>query len=125
MWFKASAAMVNVSEGMTLTLTNFQMKLFNAIAAAAVIGASFIAANPAEARNGWVQTGSANGVDHYSKFDNRKGNYVSIISNDSSHGMYRMTFNCRTWDYTIRSDGSGWRPIMPGSIADIKARTFC
>ena len=41
--------MVNVSEGETLTLTNFQMKLFKAIAAAAVIGASFVAASPAQA----------------------------------------------------------------------------
>ena len=36
---KAITAMVNVSGGMTLTLTNFQMKLFTSIAAvAAVIG---------------------------------------------------------------------------------------
>ena len=101
------------------------MKLLNAIAAAAVIGTSFIAPNPAEARNGWVQTGTSQGVNHYSKLDNRKGNYVSIVSNDTENGMYKMTFNCQTWDYTMRSDGSVWHPIMPGSIADTKARTFC
>ena len=45
--------MVNVSEGMTLTLTNFQMKLFTSIAAAAaVIGTSFLASTPANARSG-------------------------------------------------------------------------
>ena len=36
-------------EGMTLTQHLNQMKLFNAIATAAVIGSSFIAVNPAEA----------------------------------------------------------------------------
>ncbi len=41
--------MVNVSEGKTLTLTNFQMKLFTSIAStAAVIGASLISTTPAK-----------------------------------------------------------------------------
>ena len=43
--------MVNVSEGMTLTIHNFQTKLFTSIAAAAaVIGTSFVSVSPAEAR---------------------------------------------------------------------------
>jgi len=39
---------------MTLTQHLNQMKLFSAISTAAVIGTSFIAPKPAEARNGWV-----------------------------------------------------------------------
>ena len=45
------------SRGESLTVHIDQMKLFNTIAAAAVIGASFIAPNPAEARNGWIKGG--------------------------------------------------------------------
>ena len=111
---------------MTSTTHITQMKLSTFVAIAAVIGGSFLIPNPAEARNGWIQTGVSNtGVSHYSKLENRQGHYVSILSNDSNSGMYRMTFNCRTWDFTLRNDGNGWRPIMPGSIADTKARTFC
>ena len=43
--------MVNVSEGMTLTLTNFQMKLFTTIAAAAAIGALVLSTGPVKASN--------------------------------------------------------------------------
>ena len=35
------------------------MKLFNAIAAAAVISASFFNAAPAEAGNGWIHAGTS------------------------------------------------------------------
>lgn len=55
------------------------MKLFHAIAAAAVIGASFFTANPAEARNGWVYVGTdVDGDAHYAKVDSYAGKYVNL-----------------------------------------------
>ena len=53
----AVGAIVKGSGGMTSTQHLNQMKLSAFVAAAAVIGASFIAPNPAEARNGWVKVG--------------------------------------------------------------------
>ena len=46
MCFSTEKAMVCLSEGMTLTINIFQMKFFNAIAAAAVIGAAFSTISP-------------------------------------------------------------------------------
>ena len=46
---KAKTAMVCLSDGMTLTIHIFKMKLFNAIAAAAAVGASLAATMPAMA----------------------------------------------------------------------------
>ena len=57
------------SRGEILTHHIIQMKLFNAIAAAAVIGTSFISPNPAEARNGWVIVGENNGELYHEKFE--------------------------------------------------------
>ncbi|WP_156098045.1 hypothetical protein [Synechococcus sp. KORDI-100] len=42
--------MVHASEGMSPTKHNFQMKLFTSIAAAVVLGASFVASGSAEAK---------------------------------------------------------------------------
>ena len=51
------------------------MKLFSAIAAAAVIGGSFIAASPAEAGNGWIHAGtSVKGDTLYVRPLSRSGN---------------------------------------------------
>ena len=44
------------------------MKLFNAIATAAVIGGSVLIPNPAEARNGWVTAGSYTGTNGQSVY---------------------------------------------------------
>ena len=57
------------SRGESLTHRTNQMKLLNAIAAAAVIGTSLIAASPVEARNGWffAATGDRTGISHYVK----------------------------------------------------------
>ena len=58
------------------------MKLFNAFAAAAVIGTSFIA-TPAEARNGWVYVASSDKGAFYAKPDRRSGQYVHLSVKDS------------------------------------------
>ena len=49
MWSEGRTAMVNVSEGMTLTLTNFQMKLLTSIAAASVLAGLSLIVQPKSA----------------------------------------------------------------------------
>ena len=104
---KAITAMVCLSEGMTLTIYIFQMKLFNAITAAvAVIGASFIAVAP-EAK-----------ADYYST--NRIGNstytYGSNGSSFNTNSIGGTTFyNGRT------RDGYSYS----GSCTTIGSTTFC
>ena len=104
---KAKTAMVCLSEGMTLTTTNFQMKFITSIAAAAaVIGASFIAVAP-EAK-----------ADYYST--NRIGNstytYGSNGSSFNTNSIGGTTFyNGRT------RDGYSYS----GSCTTIGSTTFC
>ena len=115
-------------EGMTLTQHLNQMKLSAFIAIAAVIGASFIAPNPAEARNGWVyvtSTPSDSGGDAsiYVKVTSRTGNIVNFISRWSDMGDFSKQVNCSSWQ--PRTVGQAWRDIMPGSIAETMSRKDC
>ena len=115
------------SRGESLTHHMNQMKLFNAIAAAAVIGASLISATPAEARNGWVYVGEdVDGDAHYAKVDSYAGKYVNLqVAVQPRMTPYPMTIDCRKWSKTFRSDGGGWSPIYPGTMAAKNANTFC
>jgi hypothetical protein len=121
---KAKTAMVCLSEGMTLTIHIFQMKLFNAIASAAVIGTSFITAAPAEAGNGWIDAGTS-----------RKGDtiYVRPLSRNGNLVTYEETFmgskakyiaNCPAWQYK-RLTGNKWIDVMPNSIGAAAHQTVC
>ena len=77
--------MVNVSEGETLTLTNFQMKLFTSIAAvAAVIGTSLM--SPANAS----YTCSFNGRAESCTVYNDGGNYSVRWNSDGKRVMYKV-----------------------------------
>ena len=70
------------------------MKLFNAIAAAAVIGASFIAAHPAEARNGLVRVGeNMNYKTLYMKMNQRKGAYRQFHSSGMANESIKERSN--------------------------------
>ena len=114
--------------GESLTHHTSQMKLFNAIAAAAVIGTSLITATPAEARNGWVyvtSTQTETGVDasNYVKVTSRSGNVVYLISRWSDMGDFNKQVNCSSWRH--RTDSRAWRDIMPGSIAETMAQKVC
>ena len=100
------------------------MKLFNAIAAATVIGTSIMAATPAEARNGWIYVGSSDGAAHYVKPLGRSGVKVSYISNWSDMNPYQITVNCKTW-YQISDVAKAWRPIMPESNSEHVANLLC
>ena len=118
---------MNVSGGMTLTLTNFRMKLFTSIAAAtAVIGTSFIASTPAEARNGWVKGGeSDNGEVYYVKILNRNGQYVTYLERYSEDDdELRMIADCSGWQYREYNE-SKWLPALPGSIGEANIEIVC
>ena len=129
MWFKASAAIVEVYEVMPCTLTNFQMKLFTSIAAtAAVIGTSYIANTPAEARNGWVYVGKytrnngaeSNVYERYLGCNDSICTYERIMSHWDS--PYRANIDCMRWQ-TFGENYSD--DIMPGSNAERVANLMC
>ena len=114
------------SRGESLTHHTNQMKFFNAIAAAAVIGTSFIAPNPAEARNGWVLIGESNrGRLMHEKLDSfAQGRYANVQVADIG-GSYPKTIDCLKWSFTFRSDGTGWRPVLPGTMGEASAERWC
>ena len=121
---KAITAMVCLSEGMTLTIHIFQMKLFNAIAAAAVIGASLIAATPAEARNGWEyvhQTSEGNPL--YIKLMSRSGSIWSVKHREPGYSDWVTKTDCSTYMYKLNN--GQWREIMPGSVGAFIYRKLC
>ena len=100
------------------------MKLFNAIAAAAVVGASFITAVPAEAGNGWIHAAtSVKGDSIYVRPLSRNGNlvtYEETLSGDKS----RFVANCPAWQYKSLN-GTRWQDVMPNSIGAAAHRTVC
>ena len=118
------------SRGESLTYRINQMKLFNAIAAAAVIGASFIAANPVEAQrapNGWAQGGCGNDVCTYIKYRRRNGNFVSVEVKSTfpkGHSSYLAEFSCNDWrtryNFPHHKPGyqgwDSWEDVLPGTI---------
>ena len=104
------------------------MKLSTFAAIAAVIGGSFLIPVPAEARNGWIQVGTSNGETHYMKPLGCNGAMCSHLATYSSTNyIFKETVNCRNWYYQASLNGqtTGWRPVMPGSVLDGKARISC
>ena len=68
-----------VQEG-DLHNTKTQMRLFNAIATAAVVGTSFIAANPAEARTCITLYNGGNNVGLHSVYSDRGAQKTVVVS---------------------------------------------
>lgn len=99
------------------------MKLFNAIAAtAAVVGTSFIAVNPAEARNGWIMTTTNEELTRYIKITSKDGQYIEYQiyhSNFENPKPLSAYADCQKWRfrYTHRTD-SDWIDVMPMSIGE-------
>ena len=111
---------------MSLTHHIKPMKLFTAIASAAVIGASFLVPNSVEARNGWEHAfTSENAGSVYFKVTNRSNNLVTYLER-SSKDKFEMiaTANCSSWTYKYNTDSS-WRPVMPGSNGDVMMKKLC
>ena len=90
------------------------MKLFTSIAAAAVIGGSFLIPVPAEARNGWSHVSG----NSYAKPLGCRGSMCTAMINNNGD-TYRQEFNCSAWTYKV--PGGQWRPIMPQSVAEVAA----
>ena len=98
------------------------MKLFNAIAAA-VIGGSFITANPAKA-NGWIYVGeTSEGNPHYIKRINKSGSVITVRNRESGYDDWNTLTDCSTNMYKVKN--GNWRDIMPQSVAEFTRRKFC
>ena len=114
--------------GESLTHHTNQMKLFNAIAAAAVIGTSFIAANPAEARNGWVHAGSykkgGETITLYVKPIDRSGSIrrVEFYQPSSQFPQWPAKANCKNWSIDVHGEVI---PVMPGSVNESAMHIVC
>ena len=117
------------SRGESLTLHISQMKLLNAIAAAAVIGGSFLIPVPAEAKNGWVNVGSLrNGETHYVKPLGGNWPYRMYINGFSSGEDLKAEADCKRWRTRwVNADGSRepWKDVMPGSFGESKVEVAC
>ncbi len=99
------------------------MKLSAFVAAAAVIGSSFLIPVPAEARNGWIRVGE--NIDNetlYMKVDRRNGAFRNVSLNFGG-GIYQREINCNSW--YRRYPGESWEPIMPQSIFETAAIKAC
>ena len=104
------------------------MKLFNAIAAAAVIGTSFIATSPADARNGWIKAGC--------NYDNQC-NYVKVLDRNkypivkykyNSKYLVTKEAHCHDWaSRYVNDDGSRdpWEDVMPESMGEAAVKVVC
>ena len=104
------------------------MKLFNAIAAAAVIGTSIIGTNPAEARNGWFYVATTNhGASMYSKSAGCSGHICTSVTQYSDEGgrQYFDKINCRNWTISYQNGNGRTSPIFPASNAEIIANRIC
>ena len=132
------------SRGESLTHRINQMKLLNAIAAAAVIGASFIIANPVEARNGWIEavcgTNPRNERGcHYYRVLSRNSPFV-IVDEKSTFPVRgkkeiasHREIDCNGWKSRTRwqwadtgwDSWDPWEDIFPGTIGDGRARKVC
>ena len=120
--------MVKRSRRDDLHNTKAQMKLFTAIATAAVIGTSFMAANPAEARSGWIRGGCDYDNDcNYVKVLNRS-NYSAVKYKFNGKYMWTKVVHCLNWATRfVNDDGSRdpWRDVMPGSVGEAAVEVVC
>ena len=95
---------------------------------AAAIGASFIAPNPAEARNGWVKVSCDENLEcTYQKNLKRSGSIVTVLTQTPDLRRQEEK-NCSDWSYRYAlNDGSksSWEDIMPGSIGETMQELAC
>ena len=98
---------------------------------AAALGASFIAANPVEARNGWVITTDQPGYRVFNKYISRSGNIVTChhkrenVGGESTSDIKQA--NCSAWSMRTNTKwGWGnWSEILPETIGDYSLRAMC
>jgi len=119
------------SRGESLTTHPTQMKLFTAIATAAVMGTSLLTATPAEARNGWVQAicDDNTGECYYVKVISKRGSYVDYKVN-TVYGLFTYTGDCNGYRKRQLSHNGGrsqgqWKDVMPNSWGEAELETAC
>ena len=116
------------SRGESLTLHTSQMKLFNAIVAAAVIGTSLITASPAQSRNGWVHAGSYTKrgelIDLYVKQIDRSGSIrrIKFYQPGAQFPQWAAKANCNNWSLDVHGEVI---PVMPGSVNESAMHIVC
>ncbi len=101
------------------------MNLFSAIAAAAVICASFIADSLAESKNGRVHVwqGTTTGAKLHVRPTGSRGSICSVqIQWHDSNQPFSREVNCVTWHGI--TDGKNWNPIMPELVAEDEENFF-
>ena len=108
---KAITAMVRLSEGMTLTHHNFQMKLFTSIASAAAVITAIVAANPAQAQ-------------YYNFNSNRYGNSTYTYVNGSNGYNYNGS-STRVGGSTFFNGSDSYGNSYSGSCNRFGSYTSC
>jgi len=102
------------------------MKVFNAIATAALIGASFITANPVEARNGWIYaTTTRDGTTYYVKPLGCSGNLCSAIERANTEDLKMVSDCSNAWRYKYSNGSDKWIEVMPSSIGETIQKIVC
>ena len=109
------------------------MKLLDAIAAAAVIGTSFLAANPSFAESRWTKvassehyTGYVSGVQRNKGIATYQLKVVPTARGEDS-GTFTVQTNCDNWTKRAKwSSGWGeWKDILPGTNAASELAAVC
>ena len=106
------------------------MKLFNAIAAAVLMGTSLTSTNPAKsyqrAPNGWVHIATAtDGSMKHEKLDSFAQNRYANVQVASNRGAFPKTIDCVQWTHTFSDNGGGWSPVLPGTVGHSSAKYWC
>ena len=118
----------------SLTHHTNQMKLFNAIATTAVIGASLATATPVEAASPWDFFGRAGGLRQYGKLTDRSASTVKWTRMSiTDHGKTSYDYwlgNCRTWtvDVQVTKGAAFMAPtadVPPGTTLDAMMTRYC
>ena len=107
------------------------MKLFKAIAAAAVISTFlYRLPPPTEARNGWMKGGCSNdGSCNYQKVLSANWPYVTYKNNTPSD-MWTEVADCQQWRHREthlngKSINNNWKDAMPDSIGETSLINVC
>ena len=109
------------------------MKLFNAIFAAALVGASLVSANPVEAGSRWVKTTSSEAFTGYASGIQKRGNIATfqriVVPKARGESSWESTaqMDCKNWRVRIKlSRGWGeWQDVLPGTNAEGELEVVC
>lgn len=108
------------------------MKLFNAVAAAAVFGASFVIANPAESQSQLFKWQKAYEFTGYVRGINKRGDfaiYTRMMFNKKTRETSTLSAQANCKDLTTRylsgGEWSDWSKALPGTAASAEVAYVC